>query len=163
MPSKEIAPINPQVADLMEKMDPRDIMLLVLKILRPELPLHNLAKLVWRDVGYDSRRRYIANSGVSRVIEYLRTRPYQLGLLMNSKMMPLAIAALYEGLDSPKDNVRVTAAKEIIRLAQSTAGGLYPDENEPGLPYEELDEALDEARALAIAGEEDETTSSDDS
>lgn len=162
MPTKELAPVNPQVADLMEKMNPRDIMLLILKILRPELPLHDLAKLVWTEVGYDSRRRYIANSGVSRVIEYLRTRPYQLGLLMNSKMMPLAIAALYEGLDSPKDNVRVTAAKEIIRLAQSTAGRLYPDENEPGLPAEELDEVLKEAQEVNEVTE-DETEAGDSS
>lgn len=153
MATKELAAINPDVAAIMEKMEPRHIALLILKILEPQFSLADLAKLVWPDLKYDMRSRHIRDSGVARVIEYVSRRPYQLALVLNSKMMPLAIATLYAGLTAPKHNVRVSAAKEIIRLGQTTASRLYPDDKEPP-PTEELDAALREAENGEEEGEE---------
>jgi hypothetical protein len=144
MPSKELAPVNPEVAAIMERMEPKHVALLILKILNPGATLNELAAQVWPDVQYDMKRRHVFNSGVGRVIGYLAARPYQLGLLLNGKMMPLAVATLYQCLTAPKDNVRVSAAKEIVRLAQTTASRLYASEDEPG-PTDELDEALKDA------------------
>lgn len=153
MPTKELAAVNPDVAAILEKMEPRHVALLILKILNPGVTLQDLAKLIWSDVKYDMRRRYIADSGVSRIIEYVSRRPYQLALVLNSKMMPLAVATLYAGLSASKDNVKVSAAKEIIRLGQSSASKLYPDANEPS-PTDELDAALTEAERDEEEGEE---------
>lgn len=140
--SKELVPVNPEMAALMLEMNPQHIALLILKILYPEKPLYELAKDVWPDVGGAMRRKRIHESRVNNMITSIANRPYQLALIMNSKLMPLAVATLYEGLSADKENVRVTAAKEIIRLAQLTAGKLNPDDNEP-LPVEALDEALE--------------------
>lgn len=151
--TKELAAVNPEVAEILEKMEPRHVTLLILKILSPGSTLQDLARQVWPDLKYDMIRRHIADSGVRRVIEYVSRRPYQLGLVLNSKMMPLAIATLYAGLSAPKDNVRISAAKEIVKLAQASASKLYPDDNEPP-PTDELDAALREAED-AEEGEEE--------
>jgi len=131
-------PVDPRLAMFLDGMDEKAIVLLTLKILNPEQPLHELSKIVWPEVGGASRRKYVHSTNVSRVIEYIAKHPYQLALLLNSKLMPLAIATLYDGLSAKKENVRVTAAKEIIRLAQTTVSRLTTDE-----PEEEGADALD--------------------
>lgn len=137
-----MAPINPEIAAIMEKMEPRHVALLVLKILNPDQTLTELAQDVWPEVQYDMRRRHIADSGVSRIIDYVSKRPYQLGLLLNSKLMPVAVAVLFKSLSANKENVRVTAAKEIIRLAQTSASRLFTDPDEPGPAHEEQEKLL---------------------
>jgi hypothetical protein len=123
-------PVDPVLAQFLDGMDEKGVVLLTLKILNPEQPLHELSKMVWPDVGGASRRKYVHTTNVSRVIDFIARHPYQLALLLNSKLMPLAIATLYEGLSAKKENVRVTAAKEIIRLAQTTAMRLTSEEPE---------------------------------
>jgi len=148
-------PVDPRLAALIEGMDEQSIVLLTLKILNPDRTLADLAKEVWPDVGYASRNRNVHKARTSKVIEFISRHPYQLAVLLNSKLMPLAIATLYECLSAKKENVRATAAKEIIRLAQTTVHRISTDEEEEfGAPA--LDALLTEPEEEEAPAEEGE-------
>ena len=144
MATKQMIQVNPEMATLLKEMNPQHVALLVLKILYPDKPLHELAKEVWPDVMGAMRRKRIHESRVTLAITSIAQNPYQLAAILASKLMPLALATLYEGMSAEKENVRVSAAKELIRFVQSTVSKLESGEPEP-LPTEAGDEALEEA------------------
>lgn len=157
MPGKDVIPVDEALQDLLLDMTPQDVTLLVLKILYPDKPLYELAKDVWHGVGGASRRRRIHASRVNMVVRNIVDRPYLLAMILTSKLMPLAIATLYEGLSADKENVRVSAAKELIRFAQTTANKLVKDD--APLATDALDNLVDDAiegECTVIEEDEDE-------
>lgn len=142
MTGKDIIPVQPELQDLLLEMTPQDVTLLIMKILHPEQTLAELSKDVWPEVGYAMRNKRIHASRVNVVIRNITANPYLLAMVLTSKLMPLAIATLHEGLAADKENVRVSAAKELIRFAQTTANKLKRDDDAP-LPTEALDKELE--------------------
>lgn len=149
---REIALVNRKVAQMFEEMEPRHIALLIAKLMKPDSPLIALSAELWPDIKYDQRRRIIAQSQVLKVLGMVRDRPWIMAAIMGNKLAPIMVSVLYElALDQDtKANVRATAAKELIRLAQSTASSMIASDEEP-LPVEEMDNLLGE---LGDEGEE---------
>ena len=142
---RDVAQVNTQVAQMFETMEPRAIALLIAKIMNPEVPLIELTNKLWPDLKYDSRKRIVNQSHISQVLGLVRNRPWVMAAVMGNKLAPIMVSVLYELALNPetKSNVRATAAKELIRLAQSTASQLAVSDLEP-LPTEEMDSLLEE-------------------
>jgi hypothetical protein len=136
-----LTPVNPVVADIITGLKDEAVIVLILKILHPERNLNEIAEEVWPKLGNDRRRQLITESRVTNLIEYLAQRPVQMAYVLATKLMPLAMAVLYDGLSAEKENVQVTAAKEIMRIGQFAAPRLLADDNEP-LPTDAQDELL---------------------
>lgn len=153
--SREVALVNNQVATMFEEMEPRHVAVLIAKILNPDKPLIAITNELWPELGYDQRRRIIADSKVTKVMGMVKSRPWILAAIMGNKIAPVMVGVLYELALNPetKSNVRATAAKELIRLAQSTASQLAASDSEP-LPTEQLEDLL--------ASEEEDETDLDD-
>lgn len=140
--TREVDLVNAQVAEEFGKMEPRHIALLIAKIMNPEASLTSLAAELWPDLKYDRRKQITNASGVNKVVNMAKDRPWVMAAIMANKLAPVMTAVLYElALTSDKGNVRATAAKELIRLAQSTSRSLAPSEDEP-MPTEEQDDLL---------------------
>ena len=147
--SRDVDLVNTQVAEAFSKMEPRHIALLIAKIMNPDRPLTDLSSELWPDLGYDRRKQIIQASQVTKVLGMVKDRPWVLATIMSNKLAPVMTAVLYDlALTAGKENVRATAAKELIRLAQSTARSLAPSDDEP-LPAEEQDELLESLPTLA--------------
>lgn len=140
---REVALVNSDIAGMFERMEPRHIALLVAKIMNPDKPMITIARELWPEMGLANRNRIIHGSRVLKVLGMVRSRPWILATIMGNKIAPVMVSVLYElALDpATKGNVRATAAKELIRLAQSTASQLASSEIEP-LPIEEEDSLL---------------------
>lgn len=141
MTGKDIIPVQPELQDILLDMTAQDVTLLIMKILYPERTLADLSKEVWPNVAYAMRNKRIHASKVNIIVRNIVDRPYLLAMVLTSKLVPLAVATLYEGLSADKENVRVSAAKELIRFAQTTANRLKRDDD-AALPTEELDKAI---------------------
>ncbi len=141
--SRDVAQVNRQVGEMFEKMEPRHIAVLIAKIMNPDKALIAITNDLWPELGYDTRRRIIADSKVLKVLGMVKARPWILAAIMGNKLAPVMVSVLYELALNPetKSNVRATAAKELIRLAQSTASSLAISDDEP-LPSEEMDNLL---------------------
>jgi len=149
MPSnREVALVNSQVAELFQEMEPRHIALLISKIMNPDKALITISNELWPDLGYDQRKRIVAQSQVTKVLGMVKGRPWIMAAIMGNKLAPVMVSVLYELALDPetKSNVRATAAKELIRLAQSTASSIELSDSEP-LPTEEMDNLLEDAQA----------------
>lgn len=146
--NREVALVNAKVVTMFEQMEPRHIALLISKIMAPDKPLIEISKELWPEIGYDQRKRIVADSKVTMVLGMVKSRPWIMAAIMGNKLAPIMVSVLYElALDpNTKSNVRATAAKELIRLAQSTATSLASDDNEP-LPNEELDDLLEATKS----------------
>lgn len=156
--SREVMLINTQIAKLVEAMEPRHIALLMEAIKSPDKPLIELSGELWPDLGYARRRQIIAQSNVSKVIGLVRSRPFALAALMATKLAPVVTATLFElSQTAGKENVRATAAKELLRLAQSMQSKLQASDEEPE-PTEEHERLLEDA----APDDEDEQEAEDD-
>ena len=146
--SREVALVNSQVAQLFGEMEPRHIALLITKIMQPDKPLITITSELWPDLGYDQRKRIVGQSNVTKVLGMVRDRPWIMAAIIGNKLAPVMVSVLYELALDPetKSNVRATAAKELIRLAQSTASSLASSDSEP-LPTEEMDDLLASAES----------------
>lgn len=144
MAGKEVTLVNDQVVQVFERMEPRHVALLIAKILNPDAALIELSGELWPELGNQRRNQIIHESQVTKIYAMVKNRPWLLAAIMANKLAPIAMAVLYElTVSAQKENVRATAAKEIIRLAQSTANGMAPSPEEP-VPAEELDGLLNE-------------------
>lgn len=142
--SQDLMLVNTEVAKLIEAMEPRHVALLGQAIMNPDTPLIELSGELWPRLGYDRRRQIIKQSNVSKVIGMVSTRPFAMAALMATKLAPVLAVTLFElSQTAGKENVRATAAKELLRLAQTTYSKLIPSEDEP-VPTEELDDLLDD-------------------
>lgn len=143
--SRDVMLVNTEVAKLVEAMEPRHIALLMEAIKQPDAALIDLSGQLWPDLGYDRRRQIVMQSKVSKVISLVRSRPFAMAALMATKIAPVVVSTLFElSQTAGKENVRATAAKELLRLAQSTHTKLQPSDDEPE-PTDEHERLLDEA------------------
>lgn len=143
--SRDVMLVNTEVAKLVEAMEPRHIALLMEAIKNPDTPLIELSNLLWPALGYDRRRQIVMQSKVSKVIYLVSTRPFALAALMATKLAPVVTATLFElSQSAQKENVRATAAKELLRLAQTNYSKLQPSDDEPE-PMDEQERLLNEA------------------
>lgn len=140
---REVAEVNTQVAVMFENMEPRALALLFAKITNPDKTFIAISNELWPDLGYARRAQIIKENKVTKVLGMVRSRPWILSMIMANKLGPIMVGVLYELALDPetKSNVRATAAKELIRLAQSTASQLVTNDNEP-LPVDEMDSLL---------------------
>lgn len=141
--SREVALVNRKVAEMFGEMEPRHIALLIAKIMNPDKSLISLTNELWPDLVHATRNRIVADSKVGKVLGMVRDRPWVMAAIIGNKLAPVMVSVLYELALDPetKSNVRATAAKELIRLAQSTASSLASSDDEP-LPTEELEGLL---------------------
>ena len=137
--------INTEVARLVENMEPRHIALLMEAIKSPDTSLIELSNELWPNLGYHRRKQIIAESNVSKIISLVRSRPFALAALMATKIAPVVVSTLFElSQTAGKENVRATAAKELLRLAQTTHTKLLPSDDEPE-PMDEHERLLEGA------------------
>jgi len=140
---QSVALVNTRVVSLLEEMEPRHVALFISKILNPDARLIELSKDLWPNLGYASRRLIVHQSNVTKLWGLVRSRPWVLTAVLANKVAPVAIAVLFElTTTAQKENVRATAAREILRLAQSTARSLQSSDEEP-VPTDELDALLE--------------------
>lgn len=153
--TREVDLVNSQVAEMFSKMEPRHIALLIAKIMQPDSSLTDLAAELWPDIQYSRRKQVIAASNVMKVLGIVRDRPWVMAAIMANKLAPVMTAVLYDlAMSADRDNVKATAAKELIRLAQSTVRTLAPSDDEP-MPTEEQDSLLNEGQAPEAEEEAD--------
>lgn len=111
--------------------------------MNPDRTLIELSGELWPHLGYPMRRYLCHRSNVTKLLPLVKNRPWVLATILAHKTAPLAVATLYElTMAADKENVRVTAAKELVRLAQSTYTKMQASPDEP-VPTEELDELLE--------------------
>lgn len=146
--AKQVGLVTQEVSDMFARMEPRHIALLVAKILHPDTPLIELSKELWPDLGYPRRKEIMAEAQVTKVVAMIRQKPWIMAAIMAGKLAPVAVATLFElSQSADKDNVRATAAKELVRLAQSTAHQVAVVDDET-LATEELDRELANAESV---------------
>lgn len=138
----DVALVNDQVAGWVAKMEPRHVALLIAKILNPDATLTALAGDMWPELAGSTRSQILSDANIMKIYPLIRDRPWVLAMIMSHKLAPVAMAVMYElMMSATKENVRVTAAKEIVRLAQGTWSKMMPSEEEP-VPIEELEGLL---------------------
>lgn len=151
--NQDLMLVNTEVAKLVEAMEPRHVALLIAAIQNPDDPLIELSNRLWPELGYDRRKQIIAASNVSKVINLVKTRPFAMAALMSTKLAPVMVAVLFElAQTAGKENVRATAARELLRMAQVNHTKLIPSDEEPE-PTEELDKLLESGAEQTFEGE----------
>ncbi len=136
--------VNPEVAAAFERLEPRHIALLVNRVLNPDKPLSEIAKELWPDLAYHTRHKIVVDAKLKQCLAMVKAQPFIMASIMGNKIAPVMVSVLYTLALDPdvKSNVRATAAKELIRLAQSTSSQLASSDTAL-LPVEEIDELLD--------------------
>ena len=154
MSSRQVSVVNDDIRVMFERMAPRHIALLVAKILRPDIPLIELTRELWPDLKHQTRKELMNDAQITSVMKIIQREPWLLTKIMAGKLAPVAFATLFElSQNADKDNVRATAAKELIRLAQSTASSILVDDSEPAT--DALDRTLAEVEEEAFEMGED--------
>lgn len=148
--SRNVEIVDQEIADMFSRMTPRHIALLVAKILHPDEPIIELAKQMWPTISAAHLKTIVNEAKLKRVVDLIRARPWVMSKIMAGKLAPVMVATLFDlSQSADKDNVRATAAKELIRLAQSTANSLQIGDIDD-IPTDALDKAVQDAEDQAI-------------
>ena len=109
-----------QELDLIQSLDARQVALLYAKMLNPDETLTALAKDMYPDLSPSYRAKIVGDGKLSRVLKLAKSSPNLAAWLMSIKLMPLSILTLHHILtQGVKDNVKVTASKELNRVAEA--------------------------------------------
>lgn len=149
MSSRNVSLVSQEIAAMFDRMEPRHIALLQAKILNPDTSLTQLSTDLWPNLGHLRRKQIINDAKLTQVLALVRQKPWLATMIMAGKLSPVAVATLFQlSQTADKDNVRVTAAKELVRLAQSTATQIAVGEDAE-LATDILDDELTNAESEA--------------
>lgn len=103
---------------LIRRLNTSELALIASKIAHPNKPLNELAKYVFPDLTDKSIDQLIYTKELNKAYKLIINNPWIAGQLMLTSLYPYAIGTLLNisANEDERSNVRVTAAKELIRL-----------------------------------------------
>lgn len=118
--------ISSEELELIKGLSDRELQVLSVKLISNELSLLAIARSLFPDIDDGTLKYTLYHSGLNRVYQLCKDNPTLTGQILSIKLFPLAILTLNKLIVDPetRSNVKATAAKEMIRLGESSMNKL---------------------------------------
>lgn len=111
-----------ELVNIIQSLDSRSLNILSVKIASSDLTLKEIASDLYPELSDSTIRQLITSSAIGKIVSSIKINPVLTAQLLSTKLLPLAVLQLHKLVIKPdtRDNVKATAAKELIRYAESS-------------------------------------------